>query len=184
MSDSCMYCGAFRNGPHFSNCPTQRGRVEKRFIYGGLVAGLLFAVGLFAHGAVAQDENYRFYVAGPASAATGNLLPCPRPDGGLCIADPSNPAVATLHPDGTVTPAPLSAIVVTSCGLAVSLFIQLDATHLLRADPRQSDMFTAVDGKQVQSQAGPMKWDDAFVLAKQAVLSTNVTLPCTEVPSV
>lgn len=122
--------------------------------------------------------------SGPVSTAIGNLPACPAPNGGLCLSDHPTTTVTTLHGDGTVTPAPLSAIAVTQCGLAVSLFVQLDATHLLRADPRQSDMFTAVDGKMVQSQAGPMKWDDALALAKSAVLSTNVTLPCTDVPSV
>lgn len=122
--------------------------------------------------------------AGPVvSTTSGNLPPCPAPNGGLCLGQPTG-SITTLHADGTITPAPLSAIVVTQCGLAVSLFIQLDATHLLRADPRQSDMFTAVNGKQVQSQAGPMKIDDAMVLAKAAVLSTNVTLPCTDGPTV
>lgn len=191
MSDSCMYCGAFRNGPHFSNCPTQRGRVEKRFIFGGLIAGLLFAVGLFAHGAVAQDENYRFHVAGTLNAPdlkslnalnTTNLFVNGKEVLSLLRAPAGSPIITVVHPDGTVDPRPLSAIVVTQCGLAVSLFVQLDATHLLRADPRQSDMFTAKNGEQVQSQAGPMKIDDAMMLAKAAVLSTNVTLPCTDDP--
>jgi hypothetical protein len=66
----------------------------------------------------------------------------------------------------------------------VSLFIQLDATHLLRADPRQSDMFTNVDGKMVQSQAGPMTIDQALTIAERAVLSTHVVLPCTDGPTV
>lgn len=119
------------------------------------------------------------------SHTIGTLPPCPRADGSLCLLTaPSSETIITGHTDGTITPAPLSAIAVTQCGLAISLFVQLDATHLLRADPRQSDMFTAVNGKMVQSQAGPMKWDDAMVLAKSAVLSTNVTLPCTDVPSV
>lgn len=143
----------------------------KRAIFAGLAAGILFAVALFAH-------------AGPVvSTSSGNLPPCPAPNGDLCISQPTGSPITTLHADGTITPVPLSAIVVTQCGLAVSLFIQLDATHLLRADPRQSDMFTAVNGKQVQSQAGPMKIDAAMVLAKQAVLSTNVTLPCNEGPT-
>lgn len=123
----------------------------KRAIIAGLAAGILFAVLLFST-----------VHAGPIVSA---VQPAP---------------ITTLKGDGTVTPAPLSAVVVTNCGLAVALFIQLDATHLMRADPRQSDMFTAVDGHMVQSQAGPMPWDEAFKLALSAVLSSHVVIPCTD----
>jgi hypothetical protein len=85
--------------------------------------------------------------------------------------------LATQSPLATDKP-PLSAIAVSQCGLAVALFIQLDDKHLMRADPRQSDLFTNVDGHQVQSTAGPMKWEDAIGLASKAVLSSHVTLPC------
>lgn len=77
---------------------------------------------------------------------------------------------------------PLSAIAVTQCGLAVALFIQLDSTHLFRADPRQSDLFTAVNGEMQQTQAAPMKWADAYALAQKATLATHVVLPCTDGP--
>lgn len=127
----------------------------KRAIFAGLAAGILFAVCLFST-----------VHAGPI------------------VSDVQPHAIVTVRPDGTVNPPPLSAVVVTSCGLAVALFIQLDATHLMRADPRQSDMFTAVDGKMVQSQAGPMPWDDAYKLALAAVLSSNVVIPCTEHPGI
>lgn len=30
MGDVCMYCGGFRNGPHFANCPRTRGRITRR----------------------------------------------------------------------------------------------------------------------------------------------------------
>lgn len=100
-------------------------------------------------------------------------------ESGLLVA-PGVAAITTLNADGTVTPAPLSAIAVSQCGLAVALFVQLDATHLLRADPRQSDMFVAVDGKMQQTKAGPMEWKDAFKIAESAVITTHVTLPCTE----
>jgi hypothetical protein len=144
----------------------------KRAIFAGLAAGILFAVALFsagghwaiAHGAVAQDENYRFYVT---AAPPATLLE-------------QHPGETLKAPAGA--PRPLSAVVVTSCGLAVALFIQLDATHLLRADPRQSDIFTAVNGEQRQDTAGPMKWDDAYKLAQSAVLSSHVVLPCTDGP--
>lgn len=123
-----------------------------------------------------------------AIASAGELPTCNAETartGQLCLLSPgTNPAITTVHGDGTVTPAPLSAIAVTQCGLAVSLFIQLDATHLLRADPRQSDMFTNVDGKMVQSQAGPMTIDQALTIAERAVLSTHVVLPCTDGPTV
>lgn len=73
---------------------------------------------------------------------------------------------------------PLSAIAVTQCGGALALFIQLDPNHLLRADPRQSDLFTNVNGHMVQSTAAPMKWDDAYELATRAVITTHVLVPC------
>jgi len=79
---------------------------------------------------------------------------------------------------------PLSAVAVTQCGLAVALFVQLDESHMLRADPRQSDLFTAVDGQQRQSTAPPMAWDKAYQLAGSAVLSSHVILPCTDKPSI
>jgi hypothetical protein len=75
---------------------------------------------------------------------------------------------------------PLSAIAVTCNGMAVSLFIQLDANHLFRADPRQSDMFTAVQGKMVQSKAPPMEWKVAYALAERAILSSHVVVPCAD----
>lgn len=83
---------------------------------------------------------------------------------------------------------PLSAIAVTCNGLAVSLFIQLDADHLFRADPRQSDMFTAVEQRglpphhkvMVQSKAPPMEWKVAYALAERAILSTHVVVPCAD----
>jgi len=112
------------------------------------------------------------------------LFATARVDAGPIVSDVQPAPITTVHPDGVVTPAPLSAVVVTSCNLAVALFIQLDATHLLRADPRQSDMFTAVNGKMVQSQAGPMPWDDAYKLAQSAVLSSHVVIPCTDRPGV
>lgn len=97
-------------------------------------------------------------------------------------APPPLPDVLQLSPDQQSsvdsTPAPLAAIAVTSCGLAVSLFIQLDADHLFRADPRQSDMFVNVKGKMVQSTAPPMEWKVAYALAEKAVLTTHVVIPC------
>lgn len=127
----------------------------KHAIFAGLAAGILFAVTLFA--------------VDPAHA-------------GPIVSDVQPQPIVTLKGDGTVSPRPLSAVVVTSCGLAVALYIQLDATHLLRADPRQSDMFTAVNGEQRQDSAGPMKWDDAYALAQSAVLTSHVLLPCTDGP--
>lgn len=78
---------------------------------------------------------------------------------------------------------PLSAIAVSQCGLAVALFIQLDSTHLLRADPRQSDLFTSANGQPQQSTAGPMEWSKAYELASSAPISSHVTIPCTDGPS-
>lgn len=136
---------------------------EKKAIFTGLAAGIFFAVAILC---------YASAHAAP-SVSDLKLSPC-------CATNP----VTTVHPDGIVTPRPLSAVVVTSCSMAVALFIQLDATHLLRADPRQSDMFTAVDGQMVQTQAGPIPWDDAYKLAQSAVLSSHVVIPCTDGPSV
>lgn len=93
---------------------------------------------------------------------------------------PAAPELFHIDGNGVVTPKPLSAIVVTQCGGALALFIQLDATHLMRADPVQSDLFTNVNGKMVQGTAPPMKWDDAYNMALQAVLSSHVIVPCTE----
>lgn len=84
--------------------------------------------------------------------------------------------------DNTVT-RPLSAIAVSQCGMAVALFIQLDPTHLLRADPRQSDMFTSEGGQPRQSSAGPMEWTKAYELASTAPISSHVVIPCTDGPS-
>lgn len=128
----------------------------KRAIIAGLAAGALFAIALFS---------------------TAHAVDSPLP---LLVPGMHHDPITTVHPDGKVTPPPLSAVVVTNCGLAVALFIQLDATHLMRADPRQSDMFTAVDGKMVQSTAGPMPWEEAYKLAQAAVLSSHVVIPCTD----
>lgn len=132
----------------------------KHAIYAGLAAGILFAVALFT--------------IDPANAGPNDLTISPCPTAG-CPKE-----ITTIKGDGTVSPRPLSAIVVTSCSMAVALYIQLDATHLLRADPRQSDMFTAVNGEQRQDNAGPMKWADAYKLAQSAVLTSHVVIPCTD----
>lgn len=92
--------------------------------------------------------------------------------------------IMILHPDGSVSPPPISAIAVSQCGLAVALFIQLDSNHLFRADPRQSDLFTNVNGQMRQTSGGPMQWKDALELARSAVLTTHVTIPCTDGPRV
>lgn len=110
----------------------------------------------------------------------------PKPDANN--APPGLPDGLKLSPEDQAkvdaTPAPLSAIAVTNCGMAIALFIQLDADHLFRADPRQSDMFTAVKGKMVQSTAPPMEWRVAYALAEKAILSSHVVTPCTDGPQV
>jgi hypothetical protein len=95
---------------------------------------------------------------------------------------PLRPAAVTLNLAGLK---PLSAVAVSECGMAVALFIQLDSTHLLRADPRQSDLFgVGPDGKMEQQTAGPIAWDDAYKLALSAPISSHVTLPCTDGPNI
>jgi hypothetical protein len=79
---------------------------------------------------------------------------------------------------------PISAIVVTNCGLAVALFVQLDQYNLFRADPRQSDLFTNVDGKMIVTHGAGMPWDEAYTLAASAILSSNVVIPCNEGPTI
>lgn len=148
---------------------------EKKAIFTGLAAGILFALSL---GVLAQP---------PSTGVITTLPHCFTKDGSLCVGEPTG-KLLEQHGDGPLkapvgAPRPLAAVVVTSCGLAVSLFIQLDATHLLRADPRQSDIFTAVDGKQRQDTAGPMKWEDAYALAQTAVLSSHVVIPCPDDPT-
>jgi hypothetical protein len=79
------------------------------------------------------------------------------------------------------TPRPLAAISVNECNKSVALFIFLDSTHMLRADPRQSDMFTvSPNGTTKQTSAPPMKWEDAFALAQSAAITSHVMLPCRE----
>lgn len=97
-----------------------------------------------------------------------------------CTSIPKTDVVVTPGSDDT---RPLSAIAVSQCGLAVALFIQLDSTHLLRADPRQSDLFTSSNGQPQQSTAGPMEWSKAYTLAQSAPISSHVTIPCTDGPS-
>jgi hypothetical protein len=71
------------------------------------------------------------------------------------------------------------------CLASIALFIQLDSTHLLRADPRQSDLFgVGSDGKMKQQTAGPIAGDDAYKLALSAPISSHVTLPCTDGPNI
>lgn len=153
---------------------------EKKAVFTGLAAGILFAVALFSAGS-------HWGVAHAVAKPDGLWMKCPdiaaylNADG-TCQSPPPASVITTVKGDGVAAPRPLSAIAVTRCGLAVALYVQLDATHLLRADPRQSDMFTAVDGEQRQDSAGPMKWDDAYKLAQQAVLTSHVLLPCTDGP--
>jgi hypothetical protein len=55
---------------------------------------------------------------------------------------------------------------------------------MLRADPRQSDLFSVgADGKMIQSHAGPVPWEKAYELALSAPISSHVTIPCTETPT-
>lgn len=88
------------------------------------------------------------------------------------------PRVFTIDGNGVMHPKPLSAIMVSQCGGALALFIQVDANHLLRADPRQSDLFSNTDGKMVQSTVGPLEWGLAYSVAAQAVITTHVVVPC------
>lgn len=97
-----------------------------------------------------------------------------------CASIPKNDVV--VSPDNTVT-RPLSAIAVSQCGMAVALFIQLDSTHLLRADPHQSDLFTSSNGQPQQSTVGPMEWSKAYDLASTAPISSHVVIPCMDGPS-
>lgn len=113
----------------------------------------------------------------PGELATA---PCPPPStavGCLAIA-PSSPRIFTIDGNGIMHPKPLSAIMVSQCGGALALFIQVDANHLLRADPRQSDVFSNVDGKMEQSTVGPLEWGLAYNVAAQAVITTHVVVPC------
>jgi hypothetical protein len=114
-------------------------------------------------------------VAAPLIAGTP-ATPAATPPS-LAIPAPSSPL-----PNGV---RPLSAIAVSQCGMALALFIQLDATHLMRADPKQSDLFVAQpDGTMKQTTAGPLKWEKAYALALSAVLTTHVVIPCTDRPGV
>ena len=79
---------------------------------------------------------------------------------------------------------PISAIVVSECGSAVALYIQLDQYNLFRADPKQSELFTNKDGEMVHTYGAPMPWGEAYDLAGKAVLSSHVVLPCRDGPSV
>jgi hypothetical protein len=159
----------------------------KRAIFAGLAAGILFAIALFQF-ARAED---RLFVVPPGGLNVPDLEALNKlVANGLYIngkevqsllrAPAGSPVIAAMHTDGTVSPRPLSAVVVSQCNLAVALYIQVDATHLLRADPRQSDVFTAVNGEQRQTQGGPLPWDDAIKLAQAAVLTSRVVLPCVD----
>ena len=77
---------------------------------------------------------------------------------------------------------PISAVVVSQCGLALALYIQLDSNNLFRADPKQSELFTNNDGDMVHTFGDPMAWDEAYELASKAVLSSHVTVPCPDGP--
>lgn len=90
----------------------------------------------------------------------------------------SPPTFFSIDDNGIMHPKPLSAIMVSQCGGALALFIQVDANHLLRADPRQSDVFANVDGKMEQSTVGPLEWGLAYSVAAQAVITTHVVVPC------
>lgn len=121
--------------------------------------------------AVAQNSISQFATA-PA--------PCPPTETGVgCIIAPSpSTPIFTIDGNGVMHPKPLSAIMVSQCGGALALFIQVDANHLLRADPRQSDVFVNVDGKMEQSTVGPLEWGLAYNVAAQAVITTHVVVPC------
>jgi len=73
---------------------------------------------------------------------------------------------------------PISAIVVSQCGEAIALYIQLDANNLFRADPKQSELFTNKDDEMIHTFGAPMPWDEAYDLASKAVLSSHVVIPC------
>lgn len=102
---------------------------------------------------------------------------------GLMVACTVAGARKEAAPEPGISPVPLSAIAVSQCGGAIALFVQLDATHLFRADPRQSDMFVAENGRMQHHLAGPLPWKEAIALAERAVLTSHVTLPCTEAPT-
>lgn len=136
-----------------------------------LVMIMATAVGIAQEHDQAPPLNLHYQCAIPGVGGQITWEDCGSP-----VATPKAPSVtAPVAP-----PPPLAAIAVSKCGLAVSLFIQLDANHLLHADPRQSEMFTNVNGKSVSSIAAPMPWKEAYDLAKNAVLTSHVYLPCDE----
>lgn len=102
----------------------------------------------------------------------------PMHPGDFAIAPTPPPMFFSIDGNGVMHPKPLSAIMVSQCGGALALFIQVDANHLLRADPRQSDVFSNVDGKMEQSTVGPLEWGLAYSVAAQAVITTHVVVPC------
>lgn len=85
-------------------------------------------------------------------------------------------------PDVQATPsAPLSAVAVKcveDSGL-IALYVQMDATHLFRFDPKQTSILAASPaGEMKETDGAPIELQKAMEIAQTAVIQTAISVPC------
>lgn len=75
---------------------------------------------------------------------------------------------------------PLSAVVVTTCGKSVALYVVTDAQHMYLFTGAQTRMYEAVSPgvPPKESAADPIEFNQAIELAKRAPLTSHVMMPC------
>lgn len=76
--------------------------------------------------------------------------------------------------------APLAALVVTSCGKSVALYVVTDPSHMILFAGSETVLFEAVAPGMPPNatHADSVPFDTAFALAQRAPLTSHVALPC------
>lgn len=73
---------------------------------------------------------------------------------------------------------PIAAFDFSQCGGALSLYVVVDQTHVLRFDPKQTTIFAVVDGKLTESAGPPTPFEQAMQIANSAGITSNTIAPC------
>lgn len=94
-----------------------------------------------------------------------------------CTTAPEPKRVET-SPDERIV-SPIAAFDFSQCGGALSLYVVVDQTHVMRFDPKQTTIFAAgPDGKVIESSGPPTPFEQALKIAESAGITSNTIAPC------
>lgn len=88
------------------------------------------------------------------------------------------PKRVETSPDERIV-SPIAAFDFSQCGGALSLYVVVDQTHVMRFDPKQTTIFAAgPDGKVTESSGPPTPFEQALKIAESAGITSNTIAPC------